>query len=337
MGGRNTTLIQNKSMACFSVIIISTLTSGQKMRESILRTAPVEKIRSVRQAFERGLEDNAGIQLTYERTAEYMEERGLAEAARSMRQLADARRGFDATLRRLAAERGQAAEMHAGRQTDLPEELVEAWEEAAVSSLATGYRFLALGVNDAMRGFVYFSHLAAHAEDGEAQDALELIARHLLALAQTLRALRRQAYHADARNRARPVPEVNSLAGFNAFLERRESEISARLAVVAQRLAEMGEHEILRRLAERGLTGADAVDGAPREELRASLGATGLLIRAQRPLERLVEDLGQMLPQAGEDWREQLEAALEGTAARLAFLSGLAGSRGKMPDPGAAG
>src|SRR5690606_30793498 len=129
-----------------------TLTGGQEMRESILRTAPVEKIRSARQAFQRGLEDNAGIQRTYERTAEFMAARGLAEAARAMRQLTDARLGFDAILRQLAAERGQAADMGAGGQADLPEELVEAWEEAAGSSLATGYRFLALGVNDAMRG-----------------------------------------------------------------------------------------------------------------------------------------------------------------------------------------
>src|SRR5690606_26083299 len=102
-------------------------------------------------------------------------------------------------------------------------------------------------------------------------------------------------------------------------------EISARLAVVAQRLAEMGQHEILGKLAERGLTGTGAIDGAPQEELRANLGAIGLLIRAQRPLERLVEDLERMLPHVGEDWREQLEAALENTSARLTFLSRLAG------------
>lgn len=87
---------------------------------------------------------------------------------------------------------------------DLPETFdLASGTELASSRMATGYRILAVAVQNEDRAFALWSYIAAHADAGDIQEAAETMARQELQHAWDLRRARRQAYHAESLGKSR--------------------------------------------------------------------------------------------------------------------------------------
>ncbi len=104
----------------------------------------------------------------------------------------------------------------------LPEALKtgEAHAEAIRSALLTPYRVLSLAVDEEMRAFTRYVHIAALADAKEVRMFAEQLARTELAHAATLRQTRRQAWRAE---RPRETPPPATLADLRVLGERWES------------------------------------------------------------------------------------------------------------------
>lgn len=298
------------------------------MRDSILKVAPEEQIASPAHAFAHALALTGQLHSLYQRVSDLVRRRGLSQAADALLILADELEREGKGLRALAGQTGISFKSLPVVDAELPREFVQLWEDAAASALVTAYRVCAMGVEDAVRGFAYYSHLAAHAEDWRAQAVLERVAERQLALAQVLRKHRRAAYHRVGERGVRQQPEVSSLADLRALMALRQAEVSARLSAVIERLVEMGESARAEVLENEFLAGAHP----SAEEVRAGSTPSDrvegrdpaqLLVWAQGPLELLADDLEEMLPAAQDEWRAEMEQALEGVLRGLGVLSRL--------------
>lgn len=291
------------------------------MRDPILINAPMEQVASPKQAIAYAMAIAAKLRAFYEQVANFAQIRGMPEAGEAALALAEAQMKLAGRLRPMAGESGSAGDDILDNDVGLPQEVAAAWEDAAGSALATPYRFYGLGVDDAMRGFVYFSHLAAHAEHRETQTVLELLADGQLELARSLRSRRRMAYHAKERWENRQQMEIASLDDLRFFLSGREEEIGERLSAVRRRLSKLGEASIVDVLD--GMSPAGAKGESKTGNIGDDHGPVELLVFAQQPLERLAVELQRMLPHAGEAWRAAMERALDDVAGRLTILSKL--------------
>lgn len=293
------------------------------MRDPILKVAPVTQVTSPREAFAHAKTLSRGLLALYEQVAAYLDRRGMPEAAEGAARLAREQEELRVQLRQFAGEHGFSPSSLPMLTLELPQEFTSSWEEIARSTLATPYRIFAVGVEDAARGFAYFSHLAAHAGDRETQETLESMAMRQLDHAERLRRLRRLAYHGGGRQEVRLLPEVSSLADLRDLIAQREAQIRKILAAVAGRLAEVGERDAAEVLANEFLAAAPPISETTTLDISDRRDLVELLVLAQRPLEHLADDLERLLPQAQDEWRQELEQALEGVLRGLGLLTRL--------------
>ncbi len=176
------------------------------------------------------------------------------------------------------AERGQALLGHApaipSRSWDLPPTYDE--EEARGATLGA-YQALAFAVRNEERAFVFYTYVAAEAEDPEVRALAEELARDELEHAALLRHHRRRAFHAD-RPIAIEIPR--SVDVLRASAQRWDCEAAAAHAALANALEEAGETEdaaIFRRLAAQEEKATAGVIGAAFPRLRSAADGLRLL------------------------------------------------------------
>jgi rubrerythrin len=163
---------------------------------------------------------------------------------------------------------------------ELPETFDQAkGAELASSRLATAYRILSVAVQNEERAFALWSHIAAHADATGIREAAETMARQELQHAWQLRRARRQAYHAEGRDKARHA-DAKTLAGLAAG----ETRLADQLDMAAVTAGGSDAVE-LRRLATESRGLAADLDGNPAAQ-DSRQAETDILTLA----ERLVED-----------------------------------------------
>jgi rubrerythrin len=215
------------------------------------------------------------------------------------------------------AERGQALLGHAPAIRSAGWELPPTYdEEEARGATLSPYQALAFAVRNEERAFVFYTYVAAQAEDPEVRALAEELARDELEHAALLRRHRRRAFHS-----ARPIaveipPTVEDL---RATAQGWDSQAAAAHAELAQALDVAGESEdaaIFRRLAAQEEKAAAGTTGAAIPKLRSA--ADGL---------RLLEDAFDRFALIGErSDNEQVVAEAQRlageTVARLALAGG---------------
>jgi rubrerythrin len=209
----------------------------------------------------------------------------------------------------------------------LPSDLASSWEEAAQSALLTPYRAYSIAVDNEERAFAFYAYLAASALDPEIAREAEAMAREKLRHAATLRTWRRAAYHRErgAAVARSPEPEVGSLAGLEALISRREAEAAACHDALAARLhglADTVSADLLARLAAEARAHTTAADtGECSAEACRADRPLGLLVFAQRPLERLCEALEAVVLSTPDDAiRSRADEAMVSAVHRIARL-----------------
>jgi rubrerythrin len=179
------------------------------------------------------------------------------------------------------AERGQALLGHAPALRSAGWDLPPTYDEEEARGATLGaYQALAFAVRNEERAFVFYTYVAAEAEDPEVRALAEELARDELEHAALLRHHRRRAFHTE-RPHAVEIPQ--SVDVLRASAQRWDCEAAAAHAALAKALDDVGETEdaaIFRRLAaEEEKTAASAVGGAiPR--LRSAADGLRLLEEA---------------------------------------------------------
>lgn len=206
----------------------------------------------------------------------------------------------------------------------LPTELGTTWEEAVQSSLLTPYRAYAIAVANEERAFAFYAYLAADAAEPKVARQAELLAQEELRHAAILRIWRRKAWRRERRDGAapdRPQRAEASAAHLNHVIAEHEAEIAACHGLLAQRLDQLGDQESAKLLADLAREAAVAASGLCTAEACTADEPLGLLIAAQRPVERYCEVLEAAVLAAADDRvRQQAQQALEGAVSRLARL-----------------
>jgi rubrerythrin len=215
------------------------------------------------------------------------------------------------------AERGQALLGHApasrGAGWDLPPTYDE---EDARGAALNPYQALAFAVRNEERAFVFYTYVAAEAEDPEVRALAEALARDELEHAALLRRHRRRAFHSERPVAAAIPPSVDAL---RSAARGWDGEAAAAHAALAKALDDAGEAEdaaIFLRLSA--------------HEEKAAAGATGAAIPALRSAAdglRLLEEAFDRFALIGERSNDEQVVAeaqrLAGeTVARLALAGG---------------
>lgn len=208
----------------------------------------------------------------------------------------------------------------------LPKDLAGSWDEIAGSALLTAYRAYSIAVENEERAFAFYAYLAASSDNPRIAAQAEALATEELMHAAQIRVWRRAAFHRE-RSR-RPVANDRGDIGLDSLLAviaEREAEIATCHDALADRLRLLGDEEsavVLRQSADqarRRAAGADVGDRAA--EACSANRPIGLLVAAQRPLERLCERLETSLLSApSDDVRATAQDAIEAAVARLARI-----------------
>lgn len=246
---------------------------------SLLKSEPPAPVRSLEEllAIAYVLEHEAASH--YAAFAEQARREDLGDLASLFEQLAEEERhhehSVEAWSRQLCGKLPDAGAV----RWELPETFDQAkGAELASSRLATAYRILSVAVQNEERAFALWSHIAAHADATGIREAAETMARQELQHAWQLRRARRQAYHAEGRDKARHA-DAKTLADLAAGETRLADQLDMAAAAGGNAAAE------LRRLAAESRGLAAELNGNPpvRETGQSD---TDILTMA----ERLVED-----------------------------------------------
>lgn len=246
---------------------------------SLLKSEPPAPVRSLEEllAIAYVLEHEAASH--YAAFAEQARREDLGDLASLFGQLAEEERhhehSVEAWSRQLCGKLPDAGAV----RWELPETFdLAKGAELASSRLATAYRILSVAVQNEERAFALWSHIAAHADATGIREAAETMARQELQHAWQLRRARRQAYHAEGRDKARHA-DAKTLADLAAGETRLADQLDMAAAAGGNTAAE------LRRLAAESRGLAAELNGNPpiRETGQSD---TDILTMA----ERLVED-----------------------------------------------
>jgi len=176
------------------------------------------------------------------------------------------------------ADRGQALLGHAAGRLQVGWELPPTYDEDQAHGAALGaYQALAFAVRNEERAFVFYTYVAAEAEDPEVRALAEDLARDELEHAALLRRHRRRAFHSERPVAADLPPSVDAL---RSAAQRWDGEAAAAHAALAKALDDAGETEdaaIFRRLATREENAAGGAAGAAVPALRSAADGLRLL------------------------------------------------------------
>lgn len=246
---------------------------------SLLKTEPPAPVRSLEEllAIAYVLEHEAAGH--YAAFAEQARREGLGDLTALFERLAEEERhhehGVEAWSQQLC---GKLPNANAVRW-EVPETFdLTKGTELASSRLATAYRILSVAVQNEDRAFALWSHIAAHADATGIREAAETMARQELQHAWQLRRARRQAYHAEGRDKTRKA-DAKTLADLAASETRLADQLDNAAAAGGNDAAE------LRRLAAESRGLAADLDGNPAAQ-DSRQTETDILSLA----ERLVED-----------------------------------------------
>jgi rubrerythrin len=150
-------------------------------------------------------------------------------------------------------------------------------EEEARGATLGAYQALAFAVRNEERAFVFYTYVAAEAEDAELRTLAEELARDELEHATLLRRHRRRAFHSE-----RPVAAEmpNSVDELRSAAQRWDGEAAAAHAALARALDDAGETEdaaIFRRLAAQEEKAVVGEAGAAIPRLRSAADGLRLL------------------------------------------------------------
>jgi rubrerythrin len=270
-----------------------------QMREPLLKTHPQARAVTMHELV--GIAHAMAQQAArrYDHLAGLMERRGVDDTAAAFRRLwGDERKQVEAVVQ-LAARLGEAVPPPEPFEPRLPSEIAASWDEIATSALLTPYRAYALAVQTEERAFILYTYLAIEAQSEAVMAEAERLARDALHRASRLRHWRREAYRRNGVHLREPRPALAGVSDLQEFLARREAAIASCHSRLAARLRAVGDEESATML-EAWSEGAAAVPpagGKPTACLKSD--PVHLLIAAQKPLERLSEELEGLV--GGED------------------------------------
>jgi rubrerythrin len=288
--------------------------------DRLLGSDRVPEIRSVRQLAGIANEIETQTIEAYRALARQMARRGHAETARTLLQMA-AEAEAHAAVHWPAGRPGGIGD-RGDRSIDmLPPEFAGLWDAVRESALLTPYRALALAVQNEQRAFVFYSYLAAHAQDAAAAEEAERLALAKLRHAAALRRWRRAAYRDEKFGEARAETVDPDLLA--SWVPEAERKIAVCHRSVAHALKLAGDEDSA------ALLRTDSL--IPFAELSASETCLDsdchgddpirLLTAAQKPLERLGERLEAALDRCVNEADCQLaQTHLERTMLRLATI-----------------
>ncbi|MCO5121645.1 MAG: hypothetical protein M9951_18710 [Burkholderiaceae bacterium] len=268
----------------------------------------------------------------YAALAELMDARGAAATAAAFREMHQEELRHVEAVARWAKSVAEPVASPAGFAWLLPPELAASWDEVVGSALLTPYRAFAVAVCNEQRAFAYYSYLAAHATDDRVRSEAEKLAAEELLHAAALRRWRRLAWHRERREGIPVVSgSIEEVAGLDALLGRSWAGILACHRAVAARLREIGDADGARFLealtagtvpaaaVAAGSTADPAV--AEREAIAASTTSLPLMVIAQRPLERLADQLETVLDSSQGELFDATVAAIDTTVAMLSRIA----------------
>ena len=176
------------------------------------------------------------------------------------------------------ADRGEALLGHAPVGCNVTWDLPPTYDEEEARGATLGaYQALAFAVRNEERAFVFYTYVAAEAENSEVRALAEDLARDELVHAALLRRHRRRAFHAERPVAAEIPPSVDLL---RAAAQSWDGEAAAAHAALAKALDEAGETEdaaIFRRLAAQEEIAAAGAAGAAIPKLRSAADGLRLL------------------------------------------------------------
>lgn len=292
------------------------------MRRSSLNEHPRERAATMREllGIANAIEEEAVRR--YGQLAAVMERRGEAETAEALWRMEREEQAHVDVVAGLAAGHDLPVPAATDVTLRLPPEIAASWNEAASSSLLTPYRAFAIAVRNEEQAFALFSYLAAHAEDPTVAAEAERLAGEKLQHAALLRRWRRNAYHMEAGDHRRPI-EINTVAELHALLRRHEAIIADCHRELAARLRQLGDNAsaaLLLSLAHDATQPPDAALACHDPDCRDG-EALRLLVAAQKPLERLSEELEWILDHADGELAVATESAMVKVLGRLARLT----------------
>ncbi len=179
------------------------------------------------------------------------------------------------------AERGQALLGHAPALRSAGWDLPPTYDEEEARGATLGaYQALAFAVRNEERAFVFYTYVAAEAEDPEVRALAEKLARDELEHAALLRHHRRRAFHSERPVAAEIPQRVDTL---RTLAQRWDRQAAAAHAALAKALDDVGETEdaaIFRRLAVQEAKTATGAVGAVIPKLRSAADGLRLLEEA---------------------------------------------------------
>lgn len=259
----------------------------------------------------------------YGQLADVMERRGERETAQVFRRMRQEEQNHVATVSEWAASLNEAVPPSESFEWRLPPEIAGSWEAIVGSALLTPYRALAIAVRNEEQAFALYAYLAAEAADPAVAAEAEKLASQELEHAALLRRWRRAAYRKeDAQGRRQPL-RISTTDELDALLSQREGAITACHRELADRLRRLGADDsaaVLLRVLDDPTRPPVTPVACPDPDCRHG-DPLRLLVAAQKPLERLSEELEYVLESAEGELAAAAEAALMNVIGRLAQLT----------------
>lgn len=276
----------------------------------------------------------------YARLAEEMRSRGETATAEAFAAMAREEDAHVAAVEGWARGLAQPVPDDDRFRWRLPVDLAATWDEVSGSALLTPYRAYAIAVDNEQRAFAFYVYLAASADDPAIAREAEALAREELRHAALLRTWRRAAWRQERAGAAAPgVEQIDSPERLAAVVAAAEAGIAACHRLLAVRLRAAGDPDgaaLLDQLADEAAarTAAPAPGQCAAEECTAD-SAVALLLAAQRPLERLCEQLeAAYIGAADERLQAAVQDALSHTVSRIARLGRRIEALEAEPRPG---
>ena len=258
----------------------------------------------------------------YRQLADLMERRGERETAEALRAMQKEERAHITSVAHWAEELNEAVPPAEEFEWRLPPELAASWDEIAGTALLTPYRAFSIAVRNEERAFSLYIYLSAHAEDARVAGEAEKLASEELEHAALLRRWRRAAYHKEHGARSRSRRRIATIEDLHAHLSECEAAIAGCHRALAVRLQDLGDGDSAALLVSL-LDEPTRTPGPPatcRDADCRSSNAVQLLAAAQKPLERLSEDLADVLETADAELFAAAEQALTNVVGRLGRL-----------------
>ena len=259
----------------------------------------------------------------YGQLADLMERRGEQDTADALRAMQREELAHVSSVAQWAEELNEAVPPIDEFEWQLPPELAASWDEIAGTALLTPYRAFSIAVRNEERAFSLYIYLSAHADDARVASEADKLAGEELEHAALLRRWRRAAYHKDRGSRsAARRRRITTLEDLHTHLSEREAEIAGCHRALAARLQELGDAEsaaLLESLLDDPTRTPGPAVTCSDADCQSS-HPVQLLAAAQKPLERLSEELADVLETADAELFAAAEEALTNVVGRLARL-----------------